>query len=86
MYSLHTAGEQADIEQGLVAELRRVVAEHGIWVLNSHPFLLEPADQPKQLTVALKGVTTQVTGRVEDTKKVTGSLMVTHKNTRDRRM
>lgn len=58
----HTAGEQADVEQGLVAELGRVVAEHGTRALNSHPFFLEPAHQPEQLTVTLEGVTAQVAG------------------------
>lgn len=70
----HTTCEQADIEQGLVAELRRVVAEHGIGALNSHPFFLEPAHQPEQLTVTLEWVATQVTGGEEDTTEATGSL------------
>lgn len=74
----HTTGEQADIKQGMVAEFRRVVAEHGIWASNSHPFFLEPADQPEQLTVTVKGVTTHVTGEQEDRKEVTGSVMVKH--------
>lgn len=62
----HTAGEQADVEQGVVAELGRVVAEHGVRASHSHPFLLEPADQPEQLAVALEGVTAQVAGGEED--------------------
>lgn len=66
VYLFSTAGEQADVEQGLVAELRRVVTEHGVRPSNSHPFLLQPTDQPEQLTVALKGVNAQVTGREGD--------------------
>lgn len=63
---LRTTGEQANVEQRLVAELRRVVTEHGFRASNSHPFLSEPADQPKQFTVTLKGVTAQVTGEETD--------------------
>lgn len=66
MYEFCTTVEQADVEQGLVAELRRVVAEHGLRTLNSHAFVLEPIDQPGQLTVTLKVVTAQVTGGEED--------------------
>lgn len=57
-----------------MAQLRRVVAEHGIRASNSQPFLLEPADQPEQLTVTLKGVTAQVTGREEGREEVIGSV------------
>lgn len=52
-----TTGEQADVEQGLVAALGGVVAEHGVGTLNSHPFILKPSDQPEQLTVAHKWIT-----------------------------
>ena len=62
---LRTTGEQADVEQGSVSQLRRMVAEHGVRASNPHPFLLEPANQPKQLTVTIKGVTAQVTGGEE---------------------
>lgn len=62
VHLFRTTGEQADVEQGLVAELGRVIAEHGVWASNSHSFLLEPDDQPVQLTVTLKVVTAQVTG------------------------
>lgn len=65
---VRTTGEQADVEQRLVAELRRVVTEHGFRASNSHPFLSEPADQPKQFTVTLKGVTAQVAGEEMDKK------------------
>ena len=58
----HTTGQQADVEQGLVAEFRRVVAEHGVRTSDSHPSLLEPADQPEELTVTVKGVAAQVAG------------------------
>lgn len=72
MCFFHTTGEQADIEQGLVAELWRVVTEHGVRTPDSHSFLLEPADQAEQLTVTLKGVTAQVTGGEEEVREVTG--------------
>ena len=65
-----TTGEPADVEQGLVAQLRRVVAEHGFLASNSHPFLLEPADQPVQRTVTIKGVKAQVAGGEEDKEEV----------------
>lgn len=81
VYLFHTTGEQADVEQGMVAELRRVVTEHGIRASNSHTFLLEPGDQPEQLTVALKGVPAEVTGREEDREEVTGSVMLKQDNT-----
>lgn len=80
LYLFHTTGEQADVEQGLVAELRRMLAEHGVRASNSHPFLLEPADQPEQLTVTLEGVTAQITGGEEDRDEVIGSVMVKHDN------
>lgn len=70
VYLFHTTGKPADVEQGLVAQLRRVVAEHGIRASNSHPFVLEPADQPVQQTVTIKGVKAQVTGGEEDRKEV----------------
>ncbi len=66
VYLFHTTGVQADVEQRFVAELRWVVAEHHIWASNSHPFVLQPAKQPGQLTVTVKGVTAQVTGREEE--------------------
>lgn len=78
MRLFRTAGEQADVEQGLVAELRRVVAEHGIRAADSHPFLLQPADQPEELTVTLKGVTAQVAGGEEDREGGTGSVVLTN--------
>lgn len=62
VFVFRTTGEQADVEQGMVAELRRVVTEHGIRASNSHTFLLEPGDQPEQLTVTLKGVPAEVAG------------------------
>lgn len=58
-----------------------MVTEHGIRASNSHTFLLEPGDQPEQLTVALKGVPAEVTGREEDREEVTGSVMLKQDNT-----
>lgn len=60
---LRTAGEQADVEQRLVAELRGVVAERGFGTPKSHAFVPEPADQPEQFTMTLEGVTAEVTGQ-----------------------
>lgn len=53
----------------MVAEFRRVVAEHGLRPSNPHPFLLEPADQAEQLAVTLEGVTAQVAARGEKREK-----------------
>lgn len=49
-----------------------MVTEHGVWSPHLHPFLLKPADQPEQLTVTVKGVAAQVTGKCkdEDGKKI----------------
>lgn len=58
-----TAGEQAGVEQRLVAELRGVVAEHGFGTPKSHTFVPEPADQPKQFTMTLEGVPAEVTAQ-----------------------
>lgn len=69
-----TTGRQADVEQRLVAEFRRVIAEHGLRPSNSHPFLLEPADQAEQLAVTLKGVTAQVAARDEKREESIGSM------------
>lgn len=53
-----------------MAELRGVVAEHGLGTPEPHAFVPEPADQPVELTVTLEGVTAQVTGR-----EVPGSII-----------
>lgn len=42
-------------------ELGRLVAEHGLRASDLHPLLLQPADEPEELTVAFKGVAAQVT-------------------------
>lgn len=60
---VRTAGEQADIEHRLVAQLRGVVAEHGFGTAQPHAFVPEPAEQPKQFTMTLEGVPAEVTGQ-----------------------
>lgn len=60
---VRTAGEQADIEQRLVAELRRVAAQHGFRTPKPHAFVPEPADQPEEFTMTLQGVTAEVAGQ-----------------------
>lgn len=78
-----TTGEQADVEQRLAQQLGRLPAQHVLRPADPHPFLLEPADQPKQLTVTIKGVTAQVAAGEEDTEEVDQSWrnVITHTHT-----
>lgn len=60
---VNTTGEQADVEQRLVAELGGLVAQHGLGTPHLHTSVPQPADQAGQFAVALEGVVAQVTAR-----------------------
>lgn len=63
-----------------MAELRWMVALHGFRTTDSDALLLKPADQPEEFTVALKGVTAQITvdtnTKRELNKQRKGHLMI----------